>query len=196
MDEGVFTLIKASIGLIALLLVLSGCANKPTEQGSASPSALTQTEGAATSPAASTPASETPEQASSAGFVFEANGISIPMHAEAAPILKQLGKPQSYFESQACAFPGLNKIYQYSSFDVYAYEKDGVDYIASVILFDDTVATKEGVTMFNKKSDVIKAYGDKFTNNLNLYVYDQGKSQLRFVIENDQVTSIEYLAKI
>ncbi|WP_435162920.1 hypothetical protein [Paenibacillus glycanilyticus] len=186
---------KASIGLIALLLVLSGCGNKMTEEGSASPSALTQTEGAAASPA-STPASGTPEQASSNGYVFEANGIPIPMHAEAAPILKQLGKPQSYFESQACAFPGLNKIYQYSSFDVYAYEKDGVDYIASVILFDDTVATKEGVTLFNKKSDVIKAYGDKFTNNLNLYVYDQGKSQLRFVIENDQVTSIEYLAKI
>ncbi|WP_201005808.1 hypothetical protein [Paenibacillus glycanilyticus] len=186
---------KASIGLIALLLVLSGCGNKMTEEGSASPSALTQTEGTAASPA-STQASGTPEQASSDGYVFEANGIPIPMHAEAAPILKQLGKPQSYFESQACAFPGLNKIYQYSSFDVYAYEKDGVDYIASVILFDDTVATKEGVTLFNKKSDVIKAYGDKFTNNLNLYVYDQGKSQLRFVIENDQVTSIEYLAKI
>jgi hypothetical protein len=194
MDEGVFTLKKASIGLIALLLLLTGCGNKPTEEGSASPSALSQTEGAATSPAASTPASGSPEQAD--GFAFEANGISIPMHAKAAPILEKLGKPQSYFESQACAFPGLNKIYQYSSFDVYAYEKDGVDYIASVILFDDTVATEEGVTLFNKKSDVIKAYGDKFTNNLNLYVYDQGNSQLRFVIEKDQVTSIEYLAKI
>ncbi|GLX70694.1 hypothetical protein [Paenibacillus glycanilyticus] len=183
---------KASIGLIALLLALSGCGNKPAEEGAPSPNALTQTEDGATLPAASV----MPEQTSGDSFVFEANGIAIPMHAEATPILKQLGTPQSYFESQACAFPGLNKIYQYSSFDVYAYEKDGIDYIASVILFDDTVATKEGVTLFNKKSDVIKAYGDKFTNNLNLYVYDQGKSQLRFVIENDQVTSIEYLAKI
>lgn len=182
---------KASLGLFALLLMLSGCASKPT-----SPSGLTQTEGTTASPIGSTTASGKPEQANSEGYVFEANGIKIPMHAEAAPILKQLGKPQSYFESQACAFPGLNKIYQYSSFDVYAYEKDGIDYIASVILFDDTVATKEGVSLFNKKSDVIKAYGDKFTNNLNLYVYDQSKSQLRFVIENDQVTSIEYLAKI
>ncbi|MBO4288869.1 MAG: hypothetical protein J5865_02060, partial [Lachnospiraceae bacterium] len=44
-------------------------------------------------------------------FIFTVNGVEVVMNAEAAPIIEKLGGNPTYFESESCAFHGLDKQY-------------------------------------------------------------------------------------
>lgn len=129
-----------------------------------------------------------------AAFEFEVKGVTIKMHAEAEPILAELGEPIAYFEAESCAFPGMERVYTYSGFELYTYELDGTDYVASIVFLDDSVVTKEGIYLYSTYAEVIAAYGEGYTKTFNLYSYESGKSKLAFLIEDDHVTSIEYIA--
>ena len=170
---------KLIVLFLVLIFVLVGCSTTET-----------------TAPAPTTPGQNTEDNRTSEEneFVFEVNGISIPMHAEAAPILEKLGGSQEYFEAESCAIPGLEKTYSFDGFDLYTYEIEGVDYIAAITILDDTVATKEGVYLYDNKDAVLQTYGDKYAKKLDLYTYTLSKSELAFLIENDEVVSIEYTA--
>jgi hypothetical protein len=128
------------------------------------------------------------------GYVFETGGVTIAMHDEVEPILQALGESMDYFEAESCAFQGMEKVYTYSGFELHTYEMDGVDYVAAVVFLDDSVCTKEGVYLFSALEDVLDAYGDGYTKTNDMYSYDLGGTRLSFLIENDEVTSIEYLA--
>src|SRR5690554_1502967 len=78
-------------------------------------------------------------------FVFEYNGISIAIDDEAEAILEELGEPMEYFEAPSCAYQGLDKTYYYNGFEITTYTQDDTDYIANVVLVDDSVTTKEGI---------------------------------------------------
>ena len=41
------------------------------------------------------------------GYVFSYNGTTIPVDADAAPVIEALGEPNSYFESPSCAAEGI-----------------------------------------------------------------------------------------
>ncbi len=130
----------------------------------------------------------------SKGYVFEYNGTTIAMNEKAESILEDLGEPIDYFEAESCAFEGLDKIYTYSGFELNTYEIDGVDYVASVLLLDDSVSTKEGIYLYSNLNDVLSTYGNNYTKNLGMYTYELNKSKISFLIENDEVVSIEYTA--
>ncbi|HZX21347.1 MAG TPA: hypothetical protein VFF25_03035 [Clostridia bacterium] len=128
------------------------------------------------------------------GYVFEHNGIIIAMNEKAAPIVERLGEPTEYFEAESCAFEGLDKIYTYGGFELHTYEMNGIDYVASVMFLDDSVATRKGVYLYCDLDDVLSMYGSDYTKNLGLYTYKLDKSKISFLIENDKVVSIEYIA--
>jgi hypothetical protein len=128
------------------------------------------------------------------GYVFETGGVVIAMHAEVEPILQKLGEAMEYFEAESCAFQGMEKVYTYSGFELHTYEMDGVDYVAAVVFLDDSVSTKEGVYLFSSLEDMLEAYGDGYTKTNDMYSYDLDGSRLSFLVENEEVTSIEYLA--
>src|SRR5659263_78431 len=111
------------------------------------------------------------------GYIFESNGIAIAMNEKTDPILKSLGDAKEYFEAESCAFQGMDKTYTYNVFELHTYEIDKIDYVASVIFLDDSVSTKEGISLNADLTDVIKAYGDKYTNESNLYTYQLDKSK-------------------
>ena len=127
-------------------------------------------------------------------YVFVTKGVNVVMNAEAEPIVKALGGNPTYFESESCAFKGLDKQYDYGSFIIYTYPKDDVDYILQVELKDDTVEAEGGLCIGSAKADVEKALGAPTSQTNAAYTYERGKSQLMFVMENDAVTSIQYLA--
>ncbi|HOB20752.1 MAG TPA: hypothetical protein PK830_09300 [Candidatus Atribacteria bacterium] len=129
------------------------------------------------------------------GYVFETGGAVIAMNAEVAPIVEKLGEPLEYFEAESCAFQGMEKIYTYSGFEIKTYEIDGVDCVLSVTLLDDSVKTKEGIYLSSSLTDVLEAYGDDYTEGFGLYTYTKGNSELSFLVENDEVVSIEYKAR-
>lgn len=177
---------KISILFIAIALLLGGCgsANSGPDTTADRTSANGQTnEGTS---------GATDEQSN--GYVFEYKGIPITVHAEVAPILQGLGEEMSYFEAESCALPGMEKTYTYNGFEILTYELNGVDYVQSVILLDDSVQTKEGVTLFDGLDEVIQAYGDNYTKNFGLYSYEIDGCMISLLVENDEVTSIEYVA--
>lgn len=130
------------------------------------------------------------------GYVFEYNGVKIGMDMEAAPIVAALGEPASYFEAPSCAFEGLDKTYGYGSFELDTYEQNGKDYIAGIFFCDDLIETPEGVALFETKADMTKAYGDGFKEEYGMLVYEKEGMKLKFILEGDEITSIEYSSKV
>jgi hypothetical protein len=179
---------RLGILLMVVLLLLVGCSNGKNVS-SDSVDKTPKNEGV------STPKdSEKANDEKAKGYVFETKGITIAMNAKIAPILKSLGESKSYFEAESCAFQGMEKTYTYSGFELHTYELDKVDYVASVIFLDDSVSTKEGISLNADVKDVVKAYGDKYTEKSGSYTYQLDKSKISFLFENNKVTSIEYMA--
>lgn len=172
---------KLALWLLALAcfaLVLSGCGSSSSSSGDTG-SDNTQTEAAE-------------ETAESEGFVFEVNGVSIAMNAEADPIIEALGEYKSYFESESCAFEGLDKEYTYSGFVLTTYPTDDIDYVSTVVFVDDTVETPEGITIGSTYDDVISAYGE--SDSETTCQYEEGDSQLLILLEDGVVYSVQYIA--
>lgn len=126
------------------------------------------------------------------GYFFEYKGIQIGINDEAAPILEALGEPMYYFEAPSCAFEGMDKIYSYSGFEITTYTKDKKDYIASVIFLDDTVTTREGITLNATLEDIVAAYGSEYEKSFNQYSFSDGNCVLSFILEDNEVVSVEY----
>lgn len=127
-------------------------------------------------------------------FAFVYNGTEIKLHAEMAPIVAALGEADNYFESESCAFQGLDKVYTYGSVVINTYPEEKVDYVFTIELKDDTVETKEGIYIGSSKDDVIAAYGTPTSETDTAYIYVKGQSQLNIIFENDAVLNIIYTA--
>lgn len=127
-------------------------------------------------------------------FVFETKEVAIAMNAEVAPIVEKLGDSKGYFEAESCAFQGMEKTYTFDGFDLYTYEIDGIDSVASISFLDDNVKTKEGVYLYSSLEEILDAYGDDYEENLGLYTYVLGDSKLNFLIDNNEVVAIDYIA--
>lgn len=128
-------------------------------------------------------------------YPFIYNGVTIHMDTDVTPVLVALGEPLQYFEAESCAFKGLDKTYYYSGFELTTYPKDAdKDYISSLYFKDDSVSTPEGVYIGSTVEDMIAAYGEGYTGDTSSYTYTKGESSLMFVVENDEITAITYLA--
>ena len=53
-----------------------------------------------------------------------------------------------------------------------------------VILKDDMVQTPEGVCLFGTKADMVAAYGENYTEQNGLIVYEKDGMKLCFILEN------------
>lgn len=128
------------------------------------------------------------------GYTYSLKGTTVAMNAEMAPIVTALGEPDKYFESESCAFQGLDKVYTYGSVVVNTYPKNDVDYVYSIELKDDTVQTAEGISIGASKSDVTAKYGSPSKETDTSYIYTKGDSELAFIFDGDSVKSITYTA--
>lgn len=132
-----------------------------------------------------------------AGFVFDYNGVDILMNTDVTSVLTALGEPQEYFEAKSCAFDGMDKTYFYNGIELTTYPKsDKQDYISSVYFKDDSVSTSEGIYIGSTLQEVLDAYGENYSGNGEAYTYTKEDSSIMFIIEEDEVTSITYLAAL
>jgi len=158
--------------------------------------ALTSCDGGSGSGTGSTAAAATTATASAGpGYVFTANGVSVTLGAEAAPIIKALGTYTHYLESPFCAGQGIGKTYSYPGFEVSTYQKndtDGTHYIPLIVLKDDSIATPEGVSIGGTLQSMINAYGSGYSEDGGQYTYDKGQTSLIFQIQDDAITVINY----
>lgn len=125
-------------------------------------------------------------------YSFAYNGAELIVDTDIAPIVDKLGEPDEYFEEPSCAAQGIAKIYTYSGIRIETYPDGDTDLIASVILKDDTVATPEGVDLSMGKDDVIAAYGSDYEESGNSMVYEKNGTKLLFILNGDDIASIEY----
>lgn len=130
------------------------------------------------------------------GYVFKSGNASVVIDAEAAPILKALGKETSYYESPSCAFGDLDKIYTYPGFEVDTYSLEGKDYISAVIFLDDSVKTAEGICIGDDAAKVKSTYGTPTSESATMISYEKDQSKLCFIIKDGAVASIEYRTMI
>ncbi len=134
------------------------------------------------------------EETAGAGFVFIHQGVRVDMDAEASAIVAALGEPSSYFEAASCVFEGLDKMYTYGGFELDTYPTDGKDYVSAVIFRDDSVATPEGVMIGDSAEKLQQVYGDPSSTAENLVSYQAGNMELRFILADGVIASIEYLS--
>lgn len=106
--------------------------------------------------------------------------------------VEKYGKENSYSEIESCAFEGLDKTYTYDHYEIYTYPENEKDYILSIYFLDEEIETTEGIKISDTYEDMTKTYGEDFKKEDNLYTYTKGKTNLKFIIENDFITSIEY----
>jgi hypothetical protein len=126
------------------------------------------------------------------GYVFSYNGTTIPVDADAAPIIEALGEPNSYFESPSCAAEGIGKLYTYNDFEIQTYPDGDTDLILYVLLRTDNVATAEGIDLSSSRDDIIAAYGDPTEEATGSMKYTTDTMTLVFVFDGDSLVSIEY----
>lgn len=127
-------------------------------------------------------------------YTYIYDGTEIKLNTEAQPIIDSLGEEISYFESESCAFPGLDKVYTYPGLEIQTYEKDGIDHILSINILDDTIATNKDIRLFDSFSKVEEAYGENYEEETGQYIYTKGNTKLSFLVKDDEVIAIEYLA--
>lgn len=136
------------------------------------------------------------KQENETSYIFTYDGMEISVNEDIESVVGKLGEPIAYYEAASCAFDGMDKFYTYSSFQLDTYPKDGKDMLASIYFKDDLVKTTEGISLYMTKDDMIAAYGEATTVNGNEYTYEKGNGCLYFILEGDEIISIEYQTKV
>ena len=126
-------------------------------------------------------------------FTFTYKGTKIALHAPAADVVAALGEPKTYSESTSCAFEGLDKSYGYGSFYLETYPIGDKDYVYGWYCVDDMVENDEGICIGSSKADVEAAYGAENYNGTNAFEVTKGSGKLTIILENDVVSSVQYV---
>lgn len=108
---------------------------------------------------------------------------------------EKYGQEKEYSEIISCAYEGLDRIYKYENYEITTYERDGKERIQSIYLLNDMVKTEEDVKITDSYNKMIEKYSNNYVREENMYTYIQGKTALKFIIENNIITSIEYSLK-
>ena len=126
------------------------------------------------------------------GYTFVLNGVKIALNAEMAPIVEKLGEPTKYYESESCAYQGLDKVYTYGGVTINTYPVGGVDYVLDIVLRDDTVSTAEGLCIGDPQAKVGEIYGTPTATRDNAVCYIKEGTQLNFFFEDGAISTITY----
>lgn len=132
--------------------------------------------------------------AGGSGYTFTSGSAKIEMNADASAVVEELGEANDYFESESCAFEGLDKVYSYPGFQLKTYPVDDKDYVLSVVFMDDTVSTDEGISIGSTKDEVKEAYGEPSSESSTEMVYEKGDTELKVGLDGDSVATLEIAA--
>lgn len=129
------------------------------------------------------------EEASALVFLYE--GVELipgqPFDPAALP------EAQSTFTVPSCALDGTDNVYSYGNLEITAFNDGTGEFIYSVYLLDETLATPEGLRISDPQEKVLQLYGTDFQDNGGEYLYTQGDVLLSILFQNGTVSSIEYL---
>ncbi len=135
---------------------------------------------------------ETSSTKSEEAFYFSDNGKELKIGEN----FLEAGMPEAnnVYEAESCAFDGIEKTYTYSNYEITTCPKDGKEEILTIYLLTSEVETKEGVKIGDSVEKMKEKYGENYKDTGLSYIYEKEGTQITFIAENDQITSIEYRA--
>lgn len=183
--------------------VLTGCGNAEEQESGQDPLGLNQQpittagpSGAENTPAGGEAGTGQPSQGEVKGYQFKVGDAVLAPDMDMDAVLPQLGEAKSVFEAPSCAGQGIGYTYDFGSFKVETYPNEGVNYIAYIMLQNDTVSTMEGIDLSMTREDIIAAYGDGYEETEKGLVYEKDGMKLKFIFEGDAIVSIEYASAV
>lgn len=124
------------------------------------------------------------------------DGVAIDLNGTSEEVIGALGTNYTLTTQTSChASEGEDKTYTYEGFTINTYPNNGVESVLEVIITKDSFTTSKGVKVGDSLSALTAAYGENYRKiGQAFYVYEtaDGKKQIRFSIENDTVTQIDY----
>ena len=103
-----------------------------------------------------------------------------------------LPQADSVFQAPSCAIEGTDNVYSYGSLEVTAFDDGSGEVIYSVYLID--APTDEGLSVGDAEDRIPEIYGQDFRKSDHEYLYTRGATQLRILVQDGRVLSIELLA--
>ncbi len=168
--------------MLALMLVLSLCAcGGDTDNGDAT-TPLAQNN--------NNHVSDTPM-----GYAMKVGDVSFGVGMDAEKVVAKLGACEPVITESCGDMGGDDYEYAYQDYIVYANNGGGAVRIYCVEIISDLVATPENVTIGDTAEDVKGVYGDPASQTDTSLIYEKDGMQLIFIMENSEVTSIQYLEK-
>lgn len=126
------------------------------------------------------------------GYEFVSGTTRIAVNEDAADVLKSLGDPEKTFEQESCAYQGKDVVYSYKDFELATYPVEKKEYVSSIYFLTDQAATEEGIRFGSSYDDMVKAYGDDYTVENEVYRYTKNGTELAFYMTNKKIDAIEY----
>lgn len=139
-----------------------------------------------------TPTTAPAQAGTQTGFAFAISGHTIHMDANMGDVLDMLGEPLGIFEAPSCAFDGIDRIFQFPTIQIHTYPLDDQDFVHTIMIRDDSVATVGGIFLGSSFDDLMAAYGDGYSQEAGMFTFTRGRTTLSFLVENDMVVSILY----
>lgn len=176
---------KIIVMMLALMLVAGLCACGGGDKGGSSD--LTAKE---SNPGKTSDVSDTPM-----GHAMKVNGVTFGVGMDAEKVVAQLGACEPVITESCGDMGGNDYEYAYDDFIIYANNGGGAIRIYCVEIISDLATTAEGLTIGDAAEDVKSTCGDPTSETDTGLIYEEDGMQLIFILDNGEVTSIQYLEK-
>ncbi len=165
--------ITTVIGLCVVASMFAGC-NDGGSTGETA--AATRIEGGQTQ--ISIEASDSSEEGITGAYKFVYNGYEIAPGSKADSALAAFGDDYDRMEVASCAYQGVDIIYTYPNFTLYAFSDNGVEYI-NVIEVEDPIIDCGGFSVGDNISAVKAVYGEPEVEDDYGVLYRSGDTELQ-----------------
>ena len=122
------------------------------------------------------------------GLKAVVNGnVEIELGRSAADVIKTLGEPDKYEEAASCYFDGMDKVYNYGSFEIRTYPHGEDDMVQDVcVMKSGDKAAGSDITVGSSLDDVLSAYGNDYTlvGKMYKYYYDDVRYTYFFIMDD------------
>lgn len=129
------------------------------------------------------------------GYTFTYDDVKMGVGMDGTKVLEALGEAKSRVVSASCAFGGNDIQYDYMSVKITTNDENGYEQIYLIQLVDDMAHTEKGIKIGSSSDAITAAYGDPTTTNAGGFIYEKDGMELRFLLKDGTVTSIQYMLK-
>lgn len=143
-------LVALALGLCAAVSLFAGCNNTSDESA-----VVSRIDGGQTKITVNNGGSKS---GPAGAYSFLYKGYEIMPGTPAAPVIQMLGEPLDSFEGASCAGQGLDIIYSYPGFKLYAYQEDGEELVDGIEIEDPLIDCK-GIHVGQTVTDAKAVFG-------------------------------------